>query len=129
MARLGQCITWEIAVQQDDLPVVLAGDFNSDASGNPDAVDKPDSVALLTQAGFTEAWHALHPNDPGYTWPLFLEDYFPAPPFTSPAVPFERIDLIFVRGPVEIRSVKQTGLVVPYGFDHAGVVATLKLEP
>ncbi len=116
-------------LQEDTLPLVLAGDFNSDASGNPVAVDKPDSVVLLAQAGFTEAWHALHPNDPGYTWPLFLEDQFPPPPYTSPAVPFERIDLIFTRGPVEIRAIERTGLVAPYGSDHAGVVATLKLEP
>jgi endonuclease/exonuclease/phosphatase family metal-dependent hydrolase len=96
---------------------------------SPAALDKPDSVLLLQQAGFTEAWQALHANDPGYTWPLFLEDHFPAPPFTSPAAPFERIDLIFVRGPLEIRAVERTGLVAPYGSDHSGVVATLKLEP
>ena len=116
-------------LQQDDLPVVLAGDFNSDASGNPAAPDKPDSVLLLTMAGLAEAWHTLHPNDPGYTWPLFFEDNFPAPPFTSPASPFERIDLIFVRGPIEIRSVERTGTSPPYASDHAGVVATLKIEP
>ncbi len=126
VAQTGELIQ---VLQQDNLPVVLAGDFNSDASGNPAAIDKPDSVLLLEQAGLTEAWHALHPNDPGYTWPLFLEDHFPAPPFTSPAAPFERIDLVFVRGAVEVRAIEQTGLVAPYGSDHTGVAATLKLEP
>lgn len=42
-------------------PVILAGDFNAPPSSQP--------VELFTAEGWTEAFHRLHPDDPGYTYP------------------------------------------------------------
>jgi hypothetical protein len=56
-----------------------SGDFNSDAESN-DA-----SYQLLLTAGFTDVWKQTHPNEPGFTWALFLTD-----PYTYTA-PFQRL--------------------------------------
>ncbi|HEX4998970.1 MAG TPA: endonuclease/exonuclease/phosphatase family protein [Terriglobia bacterium] len=71
------------------LPVILAGDFNSDANG----LYSPGTYALLVGAGgFSDAWRAVHPGDPGLTWG---HDEFLSDPFT----PFTlRIDLVLYRG-------------------------------
>ncbi|HUI53708.1 MAG TPA: endonuclease/exonuclease/phosphatase family protein [Bryobacteraceae bacterium] len=109
-------------------PVVICGDFNSDANDNPASVDFTPSADDIRAAGFTDVWSMTHPGDPGNTWPLYLEDQFPVafPPFT----PFERIDLIFSRG-MQILSEAQVvapgapGFSPPFASDHAGVIATL----
>ena len=111
------------------LPVVMCGDFNSDAlqGGGPDTTP---TAPLIQAAGFTEVWPQLHPaTDPGLTWPLYLEDQFPPPPFFAPSAPFERIDLFFAQGiqPVSIDQVlSPTGAVPPFGSDHAGVIAVFQ---
>jgi endonuclease/exonuclease/phosphatase family metal-dependent hydrolase len=109
------------------IPVVLCGDFNSDANfGNgPDATP---SVALIEAAGYADTWEIAISGDPGYTWPLFLEDQYP-PPFFVQFSPVERIDLFFSRG-IQIIGAKQvlapSGIIPPYGSDHAGVIATFR---
>ncbi len=115
------------------LPIILAGDFNSDAAEPPhqyppDATPSYGYIALR----YTDAWNALEPMDPGYTWPLFGEDQM-----SGPTVPIERIDLIFSKGPTAI-SIDRTGtepyegpdpeLLGLYASDHTGVVATFSLE-
>ncbi len=113
------------------VPVVLCGDFNSDAEfgTGPDATG---SVALIEEAGYADTWKIVNDNDPGYTWPLFLEDQFPPPPFFAASMPFERIDLFFSRG-MRVISVEQVlapaldDSMPPYGSDHTGVVATFQL--
>ncbi len=110
-------------------PVVLCGDFNSDANFG-DGPDATPSVALIEAAGYADTWRIANPNDPGDTWPLFLEDQYP-PPFFTTYIPFdpERIDLFFSRG-IQIISAKQvlapSGSMPPYGSDHAGVIATFR---
>ncbi|HET9219703.1 MAG TPA: endonuclease/exonuclease/phosphatase family protein [Terriglobia bacterium] len=48
-----------------DAPVVLVGDFNSDANGNY----SPATYALLTGPGhFSDAWSEANRNQPGLTW-------------------------------------------------------------
>jgi endonuclease/exonuclease/phosphatase family metal-dependent hydrolase len=118
------------ALQNVTVPVVLCGDFNSDAeSGNdPDATP---SVALIEAAGYADTWQIANPGDPGYAWPLFLDDQLPPPDFFAPSDPFERIDLFFSRD-IRVITAKgvlapaPSGTVPPYGSDHAGVIATFR---
>jgi endonuclease/exonuclease/phosphatase family metal-dependent hydrolase len=117
-------------LQDLTFPVVLCGDFNSDAEfGNgPDATP---SVDLIEAAGYSDTWRIANPGDPGYTWPLFLDDQFPPPYFFDPFVPFERLDLFFSRD-IRVISAKEvlapapSGTVPPFGSDHAGVIATFR---
>ncbi len=111
------------------IPIVLCGDFNSDANfGNgPDATP---SVALIKAAGYADTWRIVNPRDPGDTWPLFLEDQA-HPKFFRRSVPFERIDLFFSKG-MDVISAKQVlapagpSTMPPYGSDHTGVIATFQ---
>jgi len=111
------------------IPVVLCGDFNSDANFG-DGPDATPSVALIEAAGYADTWRIVNPGDPGATWPLFLEDQAP-PDFFAPSVPFERIDLFFSRG-LHVISAKQILAPAPpdsmpsYGSDHTGVIATFQ---
>ncbi len=112
-------------------PVVLCGDFNSDANHGGFVDDTP-TVGLIEAAGYTEVWPATHGRgDLGLTWPLSLEDQFPAPPFFVDSKPFERIDLLFMRGLDAIRSERvitpgRGHEMPPYASDHAGVIATFR---
>ncbi len=118
------------ALQNVTVPVVLCGDFNSDAEfgKGPDATP---SVALIVAAGYADTWRIANVSDPGYTWPLFLDDQFPPPDFFAPFVPFERIDLFFSRG-IQAISAKEVlapapgGTMPPYASDHAGVIAAFQ---
>lgn len=108
------------------LPVVMAGDFNSAASGGPDS---PDAYNALIAGGMGDAWKAAHPNNPGYTWPLHPEDTFPPAPS-----PTERIDLILIRNGVSVLGSELVGNtsadLTPSGLwpsDHAGVAAALAM--
>ncbi len=107
---------------QSKLPVILAGDFNSDASGLKIGPDQTPTAAMIVEAGYTDAWQTLHPGELGLTWPLYLEDIF-----AGPSSPFERIDLIFARD-MEILDVEVAGNIPPFHSDHAGVAATLRIE-
>ena len=109
------------------IPVVLCGDFNSDANFGG-FIDGTPSVGLIESAGYGDTWKIANPSDPGNTWPLFLEDQYP-PPFFVQSVPFERIDLFFSRD-MQVISAEQVlapfGNMPPYGSDHAGVIATFR---
>jgi endonuclease/exonuclease/phosphatase family metal-dependent hydrolase len=114
------------ALGRSPLPVLLAGDFNSNAEPGPDHFETVDD---LLDAGYVDTWRATHPDDPGLTWPLHAED-----PFTPISSPTERIDLIFARGP-RVLSTRRIGAQLhdrtPSGLwpsDHAGVVASLLLS-
>jgi len=109
-----------------ELPVILAGDLNSDA--NQQSWLNGPAVSILEGAGFQDAWGKLRPNNRGLTWPLFAED----PP--GPATPRQRIDLILTRGDdLEAKSIFRTGLSPSvkgvWGSDHAGVFGTFVLKP
>lgn len=111
------------ALNESNFPVILAGDFNSDAE--PTHIFPLDSTASyshIIEAGFSDAWAALHPNDPGYTWPLTIDSI-------TPETPIERIDLVFTNGPQPI-SIERIG-VEPvdwlFASDHAGIVAEFNL--
>lgn len=105
--------------------VILVGDFNSDAETGGA------SYLFMLGEGFSDAWTASGQTGPGYTWPLFL---------VSPSIftmPTERLDLILTRGEITTQSAEVVGEdpvadVTTSGLrpsDHAGVAATLVLEP
>jgi endonuclease/exonuclease/phosphatase family metal-dependent hydrolase len=98
--------------------VVVTGDFNSNATNTPP--EQTESVKIMLASGFTDSWPAVRYGNPGFTWPLFVEDPFAA----HPQGPFERIDFIFESG-FGIRSVDRIGFKAPHASDHAGVVAVL----
>ncbi len=113
------------------VPVVICGDFNSDANHGGFVDDTP-TVDLIETAGYEETWPATHGGgDLGLTWPLYLEDQFPAPPFFAPFSPIERIDLFFSKG---LEAVSSDQVVVPapgspmppFASDHAGVIAVFR---
>jgi len=110
------------------MPVIVAGDFNSNADPGP---DRYDTNQVIVGAGFDDAWRAVYPGLPGNTWPLFGEDQA-----AGPAVPIERIDLIYTRATrntgfsrgLSVLGIERVGIAAPFPSDHAGVVATLRLE-
>jgi endonuclease/exonuclease/phosphatase family metal-dependent hydrolase len=108
---------------QSKIPVILAGDFNSDASGLRIGPDQTPTAAMIVEAGYEDTWQTFHPGELGLTWPLYLED-MNAPEST---LPFERIDLIFARD-LEIVDVGVVGDNSPFPSDHTGVVAILRIE-
>jgi hypothetical protein len=107
-----------------DLPVILAGDFNSraDGSGTP-------TYGNLIGAGFKDAWRATHPRDLGNTWG-HDEDLL-----NTTADLTQRLDLVLFRDNLcaldadvvgdELTDRTPSGL---WPSDHAGVVATLRGE-
>lgn len=109
-------------MQRSKLPVILAGDFNSDASGLGFGPDQTPTAAMIVEAGYADTWQSIHPEEWGLTWPFYLEDIY-----AGPSDPSERIDLIFTRN-LKILDVAVVGNNPPFPSDHAGVVATLQIE-
>lgn len=107
------------------LPVVLAGDFNSDAYGNDGA-----SVysMLVGPGGFKDAWSAARPRQLGLTWghDAALADVS--------ALFSIRIDYVLYRGSGLLAEDADTISSIirstpPLWFsDHAAVVATLAID-
>lgn len=106
-------------------PVILTGDFNSDAAAGGN------SYQLIVSGGFADVWSTTRPLEAGYTWPLSAE---------SPATilnPTQRLDLMLTRGNLiishsDILGEHPTADLTLSGerpSDHAGVSATLVLEP
>lgn len=104
------------------LPLIMAGDFNSDAEANGATYN------LLRSGGLTDVWDAVNPADPGYTWALFLIDPY------SPVTPDQRLDLILTRGRITPISAWLVGNgpvapPLPIPSDHSGVVGKVVVEP
>ena len=106
-------------------PVVIAGDFNSDMSGLGRGPDQTTTGADIVAAGYADAWAAVHHPYQGLTWPLFWEDIYAG--VYPDGVPVERIDLVFEKG-LKVLDADVVGERAPYPSDHAGVVATLRVE-
>jgi endonuclease/exonuclease/phosphatase family metal-dependent hydrolase len=115
VAQAGELVA---ALNNVTVPVVLCGDFNSNAELGPEHTD---TVGLILGAGFTDVWRQFNPVGTGYTWPLYYEDLA-----AGPAIPVERIDLIFTRG-VRALKVTETGLTAPWASDHAGLAAMVQI--
>jgi len=119
------------ALSGSTLPVLLCGDFNSDANDNPSAPDYTPTADMIQAAGYTETWKLLHPGNTGDTWPLYEDDLIP---ISFPAqTPVERIDLFFTFDGIsaltddQVMSPAPAGFSPPDGSDHIGVVATFAL--
>ena len=105
----------------DGLPVVFAGDFNTDG------FRKWPTYKLLTgQLRLTDAWKAVNHNAPGLTWGQSPDLLNPFPRLT------QRIDLVLFSGRFDVTDADVVGATlldrVPAGMwpsDHAGVVVTL----
>lgn len=110
---------------QSPLPVILAGDLNSDGF-QPSWANGP-AIQILEAAGFHDVWNEMHPLNSGLTWPLFAED----PP--GAATPYQRIDLILTNGlGVANKTIAQTGLTPfngTWSSDHTGVVGQFVILP
>jgi len=113
-----------------NLPVILGGDFNSQADGG----GTPTYSKLIGAGGFKDAWSVTHPGELGNTW-IHQED------LRNITVDLtERLDLVLFRdGRTEDGLCALDADVVgdelsdrtPSGLwpsDHAGVVATLRVE-
>jgi len=118
-AQAAELLAWPL---RTDLPTILIGDLNAQAPEAP-------AYRAILEAGFLDAWTALHGNDPGLTC---CQD--PALRAAESKL-YERIDLILFRGPWEVHRCERTGAEpdarTPSGLwpsDHAGVVATLDLR-
>ncbi len=116
------------ALAAADVPVVVAGDFNSNAEPGPEHTA---SVQKFLSAGFADAWRAAHPGDPGLTWPVW------SAATGTPATPLERIDLVFTRGlkttffsrGLDVVDANRTGTeTADLASDHAGVVVKLRFQ-
>lgn len=110
------------------LPVVLLGDFNSDAIG-----PGTDSYEILLAGGFVDAWSERNPLDPGATWGHAPDLRNPMPNLT------QRLDLVLFRDRVLTRFRPVAAFVVGeelgdrtatgmWPSDHAGVVAKLRIR-
>jgi endonuclease/exonuclease/phosphatase family metal-dependent hydrolase len=117
-----------------NVPVILAGDINSDASGSaPDPVHRA-SYQVLVSGGFLDFWPTAHPLDSGFTNPLHGED-----PYTPASTPNQRIDVILSKPAgkgIEAQNIFLIGKgaddVTEHRFwpsDHAGVVESFALLP
>jgi hypothetical protein len=79
-----------------DRPVIMAADFNANASSTSDPSNL--TYKILVQGGtngkFTDAWKQLHPTDPGYTCCQAANLQNPVSQLS------QRIDLVLYRGPI-----------------------------
>ncbi len=118
-----------------DMPVILVGDFNSNADGTG-----TDTYGILTAAaGFTDSWIVTHASEPGYTWSQ--NDDLRSDPVTAvppPAGALEQIDLLLYRGG-QLRAQDMDRVMAPvtpsdpakgplWSSDHAGVAAAIGLQ-
>lgn len=110
------------------LPVIMAGDFNMHAEDPQHPTYQYTYMMVTQQAGFTDAWTAFGTTAPGFTCcqDLMLRNQ------TSTAD--QRIDLVFVRGPFEVKKMTVTGdsqavrdLLGLWPSDHSGLAGHLKL--
>jgi len=102
------------------LPVVFAGDFNTDGFRR-----WPTYNLLTKDLGLTDAWTAVNRGKPGLTWGQSPDLLNPFPRFT------QRLDLVLFAGAFHVTDADVIGATlldrIPAGMwpsDHAGLVVT-----
>jgi hypothetical protein len=130
-AQLAQAAEFLAGPGGRPLPMVWVGDFNSDAdatviTGIPSATATYGSIIA---AGFSDAWKARHPADPGFTCCQATDLLNPTSTLT------ETDDLVLTRGPFRIGRASIVGDETTdrlasglWPSDHAGVVVGLDLD-
>jgi endonuclease/exonuclease/phosphatase family metal-dependent hydrolase len=111
-----------------DLPIVMLGDFNSNADQGQDVPDCTPTYPELIAAGLEDVWAAVNPGDPGHTG-------VQAADLRNEASSLDRrIDLILTRGGFKPTSAELVGATTDsrtasglWLSDHAGIVATLRI--
>lgn len=114
------------------LPLIMAGDFNSNANqkpGDAPANENTPTYRSLMADGLQDVWASVNPGDPGNTC-CQRGDLA-----NEASALFERIDLMLTRGSVTPIAAKlvadQPNARTPGGrwpSDHAGIVAQLRIE-
>jgi endonuclease/exonuclease/phosphatase family metal-dependent hydrolase len=110
------------------LPIIVVGDFNSNANQDPAVPDNTPTYPALIAGGFQDSW-TVNPGDPGNTC---CHD----PNLRNVLARFNRrIDLILTRGAIEPIWAKLVGVGPEartssgvWPTDHAGVLARLRLR-
>jgi len=108
-------------------PHVLVGDLNVWEGSKDVCHQRPNNTALraLRDAGYVDAWAALHPGDPGFTGMLNR-----AGCGSPDGAPWKRIDYAWSKGLTAI-AIDRFGLPEPgeaAPSDHTGIVATYRAE-
>jgi endonuclease/exonuclease/phosphatase family metal-dependent hydrolase len=108
------------------LPVIIAGDLNTDAlSGN---LTENAGYQIFLSSQFNDIWPLFHEGESGNTWPLHIGDSL------TEATPTQRLDLVLFRGAIGPEEVELIGNQRPgptlglWPSDHAGVVASFNLK-
>jgi endonuclease/exonuclease/phosphatase family metal-dependent hydrolase len=114
-------------LSREPRPVVLLGDLNAGGA----LAENRGSAAyrdLIVRGGFTDSWHALHPDEPGFTC-------CQSETLTNLTSQLrERIDFILFRGPITARAAGLVGADPAervdglWSSDHAGLAGVLRLE-
>jgi endonuclease/exonuclease/phosphatase family metal-dependent hydrolase len=136
LAQLGQAQELVTDLSTISVPIILAGDFNSDAEST--GVYPPDETPTYSDilidpfvGGFVDSWHLINGTDSGCTWSLF---YLETDGTLIKIPPFERIDLILAKAPDEdsrphaenMWTIGTDWVDLP-ASDHAGVVAVFQV--
>lgn len=116
-----------------DRPVIMAADFNANASSTSDPSNL--TYKLLVQGGtngkFTDAWKQLHPTDPGFTCCQAANLQNAVSQLS------QRTDLVLYRGPIQAEEASLAGNLPTdrtpttpplWPSDHAALEATLASE-
>lgn len=119
------------------LPLILLGDLNSDAEGDPDGEGDPKPYRALRRFGFKDAWTQINPRKDGFACCLEGDDLLDPPPFGAD----HRIDHVLVKQRKGGRGTRLRGLRARtigldpgnrtdsglWPSDHGGVVAVFRL--
>jgi endonuclease/exonuclease/phosphatase family metal-dependent hydrolase len=110
------------------LPVVMMGDFNSNANRQTSVPDYTSTYPELITAGFHDVWASTNPDDPGNTC-CHARDLL-----NSTSELNRRIDLFLTRGTITPNSAELVGdgpafrlTSGRWASDHAGVIAKLRI--